>query len=287
MKGIILAGGAGSRLHPLTLATSKQLLPVFDKPMVYYPLSLLMLAGIKDILIITNPEHKAAFYRLLGDGRDYGINISYATQDKPNGIAEAFLIGEKFIGDDSVALVLGDNILYGSGIASLLSSACEKSSGATVFGYRVQDPHRYGVVSFDNFNNVTSIEEKPLNPKSSYAIIGLYFYDNDVISIASSLEPSNRGELEITDINRVYLTRGDLGVKLLGRGVAWFDTGTHNSLIDAGNFVRTLSERQGVRVSAPEEIAWRNGWLTDQELFRASQRFGNSGYGDYLAGLLK
>lgn len=287
MRGIILAGGTGSRLHPLTVATSKQLLPVYDKPMVYYPLSLLMLAGIRDIMIITNPEHIESFVRLLGDGSAYGININYSIQKNPNGIAEAFLIAKEFIGDDSVALVLGDNILYGTGVAEILGSASQRQSGATIFGYQVQDPQRYGVVSFDDQNMVTSIEEKPNRPRSNYAVIGLYFYDNSVLSIASELKPSPRGELEITDVNKAYLERGDLAVKLLGRGFAWFDTGTHNSLIDAGNFVRTLSDRQGLRVSAPEEIGWRKGWLSNEDLARSASRFANSGYGEYLLGLLK
>lgn len=287
MKGIILAGGAGTRLHPVTLAVSKQLLPVYDKPMIYYPLSLLMLAGIRDILVITTPQDADGFKRLLGDGSDFGIALSYAQQPSPDGLAQAFIIGREFVGGDSVALVLGDNILHGHGLGDILTATAAKPSGATVFGYRVQDPERYGVVAFDKNNKVTSIEEKPAQPKSNFAVIGLYFYDNDVLDIAAEVKPSPRGELEITDVNKAYLDRGELGVKLLGRGYAWFDTGTHNSLLDAANFVRTLSERQGLRISSPEEIAWRQGWLTDEALERAAARFGKSGYGSYLAGLLK
>ncbi len=287
MKGIILAGGAGTRLHPLTLALSKQLLPVYDKPMIYYPLSLLMLAGVREILVITTPHDAANFRALLGDGAEFGVQLSYAVQDEPRGLAEAFIIGREFVGDDRVALVLGDNILYGHGLGEILTFAAARQTGATVFGYRVQDPERYGVVGFNKANKVTSIEEKPAQPKSHFAVIGLYFYDNDVLDIAAAVEPSPRGELEITDINKAYLDRGDLDVKLLGRGFAWFDTGTHNSLLDAGNFVRTLSERQGLRISSPEEIGWRQGWLTDDALERAAARFGNSGYGAHLSGLLK
>ena len=286
MKGIILAGGSGTRLHPLTLALSKQVLPVYDKPMIYYPLSLLMLAGIREVLIITTPHDAENFKRLLGDGSDFGIELSYAVQPSPDGLAQAFIIGRDFVGDDSVALVLGDNILYGTGLGETLQSAAQKQAGATVFGYRVQDPERYGVVAFDAKQKVTSIEEKPAKPKSNFAVIGLYFYDNDVLDIAAEVKPSARGELEITDVNRAYLERGDLGVKLLGRGFAWFDTGTHNSLLDAGNFVRTLSERQGLRISSPEEIGWRQGWLSDEALLRSSKRFGKSGYGAYLSSLL-
>lgn len=286
MKGIILAGGAGTRLHPLTLALSKQLLPVYDKPMIYYPLSLLMLAGVREILVITTPQDAANFKSLLGDGADFGVQLSYAEQDAPRGLAEAFIIGREFVGDARVALVLGDNILYGHGLGEILTFAAARQTGATVFGYRVQDPERYGVVGFNKANKVTSIEEKPTRPQSNYAVIGLYFYDNDVLDIAAAVRPSPRGELEITDINQAYLERGDLDVKLLGRGFAWFDTGTHNSLLDAGNFVRTLSERQGLRISSPEEIGWRQGWLTDEALARAAARFGRSGYGAHLSGLL-
>ena len=287
MKGIILAGGSGTRLHPVTIALSKQLLPVYDKPMIYYPLSLLMLSGIREILVITTPRDADGFKRLLGDGSAFGVELTYAEQPSPDGLAQAFIIGRDFIGSDSVALVLGDNILYGTGLGEILTSAASKQSGATVFGYRVQDPERYGVVAFDADNKVTSIEEKPTQPKSNYAVIGLYFYDNDVLDIAARVAPSARGELEITDINKAYQERGDLGVDLLGRGFAWFDTGTHNSLLDAGNFVRTLSERQGMRISSPEEIGWRQGWLSDDALRQASERFGKSGYGGYIAGLLK
>jgi glucose-1-phosphate thymidylyltransferase len=286
MKGIILAGGSGTRLHPLTRSISKQLLPVYDKPMVYYPLSALMLAGIRDVLLISTPHDIGSFERLLGDGSTWGINIQYAVQPKPEGLAQAFIIGREFVGEDSVALVLGDNILYGHGLGDLLAGAARKTSGATVFGYRVQDPQRYGVVGFDGEGRATSIEEKPERPKSSYAVIGLYFYDNRVLDIAASVKPSDRGELEITDVNQAYLDRGELGVTLLGRGYAWFDTGTHNSLLDAGNFVRTLSDRQGVRVSSPEEIGWRQGWLSDAALADAGEAYGKSGYGTYLTRLL-
>lgn len=286
MKGIILAGGAGTRLHPLTLALSKQVLPVYDKPMIYYPLCLLMLAGVREILVITTPQDAASFKSLLGDGSAFGVELSYAEQPSPDGLAQAFIIGRDFVGTDSVALVLGDNILYGHGLGDILTATAAKPSGATVFGYRVQNPERYGVVAFDTANKVTSIEEKPAQPKSKFAVIGLYFYDNDVLDIAAAVKPSQRGELEITDVNKAYLDRGDLEVKLLGRGYAWFDTGTHNSLLDAGNFVRTLSERQGLRISSPEEIGWRQGWLTDEALQRAAARFGKSGYGTYLSGLL-
>lgn len=286
MKGIILAGGSGTRLHPLTLSMSKQLLPVYDKPMIYYPLSALMLAGIREILIVTTPHDADDFRDLLRDGSAYGISLSYAVQPSPDGLAQAFIIGHEFVGNDSVALVLGDNIVYGHGLQELLESAAKQTSGATVFGYRVQDPERYGVVEFDRNSRVVSIEEKPKVPKSNYAVIGLYFYDNDVLDIAANVKPSARGELEITDVNRAYLERGDLNVKVFGRGYAWFDTGTHNSLLDAGNFVRTLSERQGLLVSSPEEIGWRNGWLSDAELHEAAKRFGKSGYGAYLDSLM-
>ena len=285
-KGIILAGGSGTRLHPLTVSVSKQLLPVYDKPMIFYPLSALMLAGIREILVITTPRDVEPFRALLGDGSRFGVTFTYAVQPSPDGLAQAFVIGREFIGDDPVALVLGDNILYGHGLQDALRAASDQTSGASVFGYRVADPGRYGVVEFDDQRRVVSIEEKPAKPKSNYAVIGLYFYDNDVVDIAANVAPSPRGELEITDINRAYLARGDLGVHLLGRGFAWFDTGTHDSLLDAGNFVRTLSERQGLRVSAPEEIGWRSGWLSDADLAAAAKNFGVSGYGAYLSSLV-
>lgn len=286
MKGIILAGGSGTRLHPLTLALSKQVLPVYDKPMIYYPLSLLMLAGIREILVITTPHDADAFKRLLGDGADFGVELSYAEQPSPDGLAQAFIIGRDFVGTDSVALVLGDNILYGNGLLQILSGAAQIDKGATVFGYRVADPQRYGVVEFDAQLRAKSIEEKPAKPKSNYAVIGLYFYDNDVLDIAANVKPSARGELEITDVNQAYLERGDLNVRLFGRGYAWFDTGTHDSLLDAGNFVRTLSERQGLRIASPEEIGWRKGWLSDDALAQAERTYGSSGYGAYLGQLV-
>lgn len=287
MKGIILAGGSGTRLHPLTLSISKQLLAVYDKPMIYYPLSTLMMAGIREILVITTPQDADMFRALLGDGSNYGIELSYAVQPSPDGLAQAFIIGREFVGKDSVALVLGDNIIYGHGLMSMLSKAADLTNGATVFGYQVSDPERYGVVEFDQNYKAVSLEEKPSRPKSNYAVIGLYFYDNDVLDISRDIKPSTRGELEITDVNRVYLDAGSLEVSVLSRGYAWFDTGTHNSLLDAGNFVRTLSERQGLRVSSPEEIAWRNGWLSDEGLETAGKRFGKSGYGTYLVDLMK
>lgn len=285
MKGIILAGGAGTRLHPVTLAQSKQLLPVYDKPMVYYPLSCLMMAGIQDILIISTPGDLPSFQRLLGDGSAFGVNFSYAEQASPDGLAQAFIIGRDFVGSDPVALVLGDNIFYGHGLQTILRQAADLTSGARIFGARVAEPGRYGVLELSADLKPLSIEEKPKHPKSSFAVTGLYFYDNDVLEIAAEVTPSARGELEITDVNRAYLERGDLQVDLLGRGYAWFDTGTHDSLLDASNFVRTLSERQGVRIAAPEEIAWRNGWLSTNALALAAARFGNSAYGKYLAGL--
>jgi len=285
MKGIILAGGAGTRLHPVTLAQSKQLLPVYDKPMIYYPLSCLMMAGIQDILVISTPDDLPAYQRLLGDGSAFGVNFSYAEQPSPDGLAQAFIIGRDFIGADPVALVLGDNIFYGHGLPGLLRKAADLTRGARIFGARVADPGRYGVLELDGDLAPLSIEEKPAAPKSNFAVTGLYFYDNDVLDIAAAVQPSKRGELEITDVNRAYLQRGDLGVELLGRGYAWFDTGTHDSLLDAANFVRTLSERQGLRIAAPEEIAWRNGWLSDDALAQAASRLANSAYGRYLAGL--
>ncbi|WNO61680.1 glucose-1-phosphate thymidylyltransferase RfbA [Rheinheimera sp. MMS21-TC3] len=281
-KGIVLAGGSGTRLYPITMGVSKQLLPIYDKPMIYYPLSVLMLAGIREILIITTPEDKAAFQRLLGDGSAFGISLSYAVQPSPDGLAQAFIIGEEFIGQDNVCLVLGDNIFYGQHFSDKLHAAIKKSQGATVFGYHVTDPERFGVVEFDDQDKVLSIEEKPAKPKSHYAVTGLYFYDNDVIDIAKNIRPSTRGELEITDVNNAYLTRGTLSVSLLGRGFAWLDTGTHDSLLEAGQFVQTIEHRQGLKVACLEEIAFRNGWLNVDELMQRYQRFSKTGYGAYL-----
>lgn len=287
MKGIILAGGSGTRLQPMTLATSKQLLPIYDKPMIYYPLSVLMLAGIRDVLIITTPEDQAAFQRLLGDGGQWGIAISYAVQPKPEGLAQAFLIGRGFIGSDNVCLVLGDNIFYGGGLEKMLENAASQSSGATVFGYRVHDPERYGVVEFDEAGNAISIEEKPKKPKSNFAVTGLYFYDNDVVDIAASVKPSERGELEITCVNQIYLERGSLRVERMGRGFAWLDTGTPDSLMDAAKFVATLETRQGLQIACLEEIAFRQKWITPEQLAKASRKFGKSKYGTYLRSLFK
>ena len=262
MKGIVLAGGSGTRLYPITRGISKQLIPVYDKPMIYYPLSTLMLAGIRDILLISTPEYTPLFKDLLGDGSDFGINLSYKVQERPNGLAEAFILGKEFIGDDSVCLILGDNIYYGSGLSQLLRDATKKKQGATVFGYHVTDPERFGVVEFDKDHRALSIEEKPAEPKSNYAITGLYFYDNDVVSIAAGLKPSARGELEITDINKEYLKRGDLDVKLMGRGYAWLDTGTHDSMLEASSFIATIQKRQNLKVASLEEIAYRQGWIS-------------------------
>ena len=282
-KGIVLAGGSGSRLHPITRGVSKQLLPVYDKPMIYYPISVLMLAGIKEILIISTPEDISGYQRLLGDGGNFGITIEYAVQDKPNGLAEAFIIGEDFIKDSKVALILGDNIFYGQNFSNNLEAASSKIRGSTVFGYHVKDPERFGVVDFDNKGNVLSIEEKPEIPKSNYAVTGLYFYDNDVIEIAKSIKPSSRGELEITDINNAYLNRGDLTVQLLGRGFAWLDTGTHDSLLEAGQFVQTVEHRQGLKVACLEEIAFHSGWISQADLMLQAEKLKKTSYGEYLS----
>ncbi|MDZ4758689.1 MAG: glucose-1-phosphate thymidylyltransferase RfbA [Bacteroidota bacterium] len=286
MKGIILAGGSGTRLHPLTLAMSKQLMPVYDKPMIYYPLSVLMMAGIKDILIISTPHDLPHFKKLLGDGANLGCNFEYAEQAIPNGLAQAFVIGEKFIGNDSVALVLGDNIFYGTGIEGLLKS-CNNPDGGVVFAYHVSDPERYGVVEFDKDNNAISIEEKPAQPKSNYAVPGLYFYDNKVVQISKDLKPSPRGEYEITDVNKEYLKQGKLKVGILSRGTAWLDTGTFASLMQAGQYVQVIEERQGLKIGCIEEVAWRMGFIDDEQLKAAAAPLVKSGYGSYLLGLLK
>ncbi len=282
MKGIVLAGGAGTRLHPITLGVSKQLLGVYDKPMVYYPISVLMLAGIRDILVITTPEDQPNFQHLLGDGSSFGVNFSYAVQPRPEGLAQAFIIGEQFIGHDHVALVLGDNIFYGARLGELCRAAAQQPSGATVFGYYVKDPERFGVVEFDKDFKAISIEEKPKNPKSNYAVTGLYFYDNDVVSIAKSIKPSARGELEITTVNNVYLQRGDLRVQRLGRGYAWLDTGTHDAMLDAANFIRTIETRQGLQVACLQEIAYDNGWLSKEQLLAGIGDLKKTEYGQYL-----
>ena len=282
MKGIVLAGGAGSRLHPITLGVSKQLLAVYDKPMIYYPISVLMLAGIRDILIITTPEDQASFQRLLGDGSRYGVKLTYAVQPRPEGLAQAFIIGKEFIGDDNVALVLGDNIFYGAHLSKLVKAAAERKDGATVFGYYVCDPERFGVVEFDKDGNAVSIEEKPQKPKSNYAVTGLYFYDNDVVEIAETIKPSARGELEITAVNNAYLERGKLHVETLGRGYAWLDTGTHQSMLEAANFIHTIETRQGLQVACLEEIAFENKWLTATELRNNIKDMLKTDYGQYL-----
>ena len=286
-KGIILAGGSGTRLYPITKGVSKQLLPIYDKPMIYYPISVLMLAGIQDILIITTPEDKESFERLLGDGSQFGVRLQYAIQPSPDGLAQAFIIGEEFIGDSNVCLVLGDNIFYGQGFTPMLKQAVARQKGATVFGYQVKDPERFGVVEFDEHKRAISLEEKPTQPKSNFAVTGLYFYDNDVIQIAKEVKPSDRGELEITTVNQMYLERGDLNVELLGRGFAWLDTGTHASLLEAAQFVETLEKRQGYKVACLEEIAFNQGWLSKEKILEIGHSMSKNDYGQYLVSLVE